>query len=46
MPDKPKILLVEDSQDDIDLALMAIELSGVSCEVQVARDGAEACRAL
>ena len=42
MSENPRILLVEDNQDDEDLALLAIELSGVSCEVQIARDGAEA----
>ena len=42
MSEKPKILLVEDNRDDEDLARLAIEFSGVSCEVQVARDGAEA----
>lgn len=46
MAETPKILLVEDNQDDEDLALMAIEFSGVSCEVQVARDGAEALELL
>ena len=42
MSDVPVLLLVEDNRDDEDLARLAIELSGVSCEVQVARDGAEA----
>ena len=42
MSERPKILLVEDNRDDEDLARLAIELSGVSCEVHVARDGAEA----
>ena len=42
MNEKPRILLVEDNRDDEDLALLAIEDSGVSCEVQVAHDGAEA----
>lgn len=42
MSDKPKILLVEDNRDDEDLARLAIEFSGVPCEIQVARDGAEA----
>lgn len=46
MPKKPKILLVEDNRDDEDLALLAIEISGVPCEVQVARDGAEALKIL
>ena len=42
MSDKPKLLLVEDNRDDEDLARLAIEASGISCQVQVARDGAEA----
>ena len=42
MSDIPIILLVEDNRDDEDLARLAIESSGVSCEVQVVRDGAEA----
>ena len=42
MAEKPRILLIEDNPDDADLARLAIELSGVSCDVQVARDGAEA----
>lgn len=46
MTEPPKILLVEDNEDDKELALMAIEFSGVSCEVQVARDGAEALELL
>lgn len=43
---RPKILLVEDNQGDEDLALLAIEFSGIPCEVQVARDGAEALEVL
>ena len=46
MPENPKILLVEDNQDDEDLALLAIEASGVLCDVVVARDGAEALELL
>ena len=42
MSENPRILLVEDNQDDEDLARLAIEYSGVTCEIQVARDGAEA----
>ena len=42
MSEIPRILLVEDNQDDEDLARLAIEYSGVTCEIQVARDGAEA----
>ena len=42
MSENPRILLVEDNQDDEDLARLAIECSGVTCEIQVARDGAEA----
>ena len=41
MSETPLILLVEDNLDDEDLARLAIESSGVSCQVQVARDGAE-----
>ena len=46
MPEARKILLVEDNKDDEELALLAIESSGVDCEVQVARDGAEALEIL
>ena len=46
MSEKPKILLVEDNKDDEALALLAIESSGVLCEVEVARDGAEALELL
>ena len=46
MAEKPRILLIEDNPDDADLARLAIELSGVSCDVQVARDGAEALNLL
>jgi CheY-like chemotaxis protein len=40
--DSTYILLVEDSQDDIDLTLRALRLSKVANEVVVVRDGAEA----
>ena len=46
MPKKPKILLVEDNWDDQDLALLAIESSGICCDVQVVHDGAEALELL
>jgi len=46
MPKKPKILLVEDNRDDQDLALLAIESSGICCDVQVVHDGAEALELL
>ena len=46
MAEIPKILLVEDNQDDKDLALLAIESSGARVEVEVARDGVEALELL
>ena len=46
MSEIPKILLVEDNQDDKDLALLAIESSGARCEVEIARDGVEALELL
>ena len=46
MAEKPKILLVEDNQDDKELALLAIVFSGVSCDVEIAHDGAEALEML
>ncbi|HCF26408.1 MAG TPA: two-component system response regulator [Cyanobacteria bacterium UBA11049] len=39
---KKFILLVEDNQDDEELTLMAFAQSGISSEVEVVRDGAEA----
>ena len=42
MSDIPKLFLVEDNRDDEDLARLAIELSGVTCQIQVARDRADA----
>ena len=38
----PRILLVEDNEDDRVLAMHAIRSSGVPCEVDIARDGEEA----
>ena len=46
MAEKPKILLVEDNQEDKELALLAIEFSGVSCDVEIVHDGAEALEML
>lgn len=40
--DQPIILLVEDSEDDIDLALRALRDGRIGNEIVVARDGAEA----
>ena len=37
-----KILLVEDSQDDIDLTARALEKAGVAVQVDIAQDGVEA----
>jgi two-component system response regulator len=41
-----KILLVEDNQDDIELALEALARNGVAHDVEVVRDGAAAIRFL
>jgi two-component system response regulator len=38
----PRILLVEDNEDDQVLAMHAIRSTGVACDVDVARDGEEA----
>lgn len=38
----PRILLVEDNEDDRVLAMHAIRSAGVPCEVEVARDGEDA----
>lgn len=46
MNEIPRVLLVEDNRDDEDLARLSIESSGVPCEVDVARDGAEALEIL
>lgn len=37
-----RILLVEDSQDDIDLTILAFERSKIANEISIARDGVEA----
>jgi two-component system response regulator len=37
-----EILLVEDNQDDIDLALLALQKSRIANNIHVVRDGAEA----
>jgi two-component system, response regulator len=42
----PRILLVEDNEDDQLLAMHAIRASRIHCEVEVARDGEEALRML
>lgn len=42
MDERCDILLVEDNQDDEELALIALEESGVTKEVKVVRDGKEA----
>jgi CheY-like chemotaxis protein len=36
------ILIVEDNPQDLDLALRALRKGSLTCEIQVARDGAEA----
>lgn len=42
----PRILLVEDNEDDIDLTLLAFKRSKLANEVIVARDGVEALEML
>lgn len=42
MPDRHKILLVEDNPDDIELTLRAMARSNIANQVVVARDGVEA----
>jgi len=39
---EPVILLVEDSEDDVELTLRALRKCGIECRVDVARDGAAA----
>jgi two-component system, response regulator len=39
---EPEILLVDDSQDDLDLALHALRRENVANHIQIARDGEEA----
>lgn len=46
MSREPWILLVEDTPDDEELTLLALEEAGVRNEIRVARDGAEALEAL
>lgn len=43
---EPWILLVEDTPDDEELTLLALEEAGVRNEIRVARDGVEALEAL
>ncbi|MFW7379155.1 MAG: response regulator [Oligoflexus sp.] len=38
----PTILLIEDQQDDEDLAILALRSSGINCQLVIARDGSEA----
>jgi CheY-like chemotaxis protein len=45
-PDKQKILLVEDSDDDVFFFRMALRKCGHACELFVAGDGKEALRLL
>lgn len=42
IPQRSKILLVEDNPDDEELTLLAFEQSNINAEVVVARDGVEA----
>lgn len=46
MSPEPWILLVEDTADDEELTLLALEDAGVKNEIRVARDGVEALEAL
>lgn len=41
-----KILLVEDNPVDIDLTRRAFKKQNIECDIQIANDGEEACRAL
>ena len=41
-----KILLVEDNPVDIDLTKRAFQKQNIDCEIQIANDGEEACKAL
>ena len=38
----PRVLLVEDNSDDVDLTLLAFKLNEIAARIDVARDGAEA----
>jgi two-component system, response regulator len=42
MKSLPRVLLVEDDPNDLELALLAFQRGGVASHVDVARDGAEA----
>jgi CheY-like chemotaxis protein len=42
MPSAKRILLVEDSEGDIELLFSAVELQQLPCEITIVRDGAEA----
>lgn len=44
--DLPRVLIVEDTEDDLDLAQMALARSGVPHTLAIARDGREAIAAL
>ena len=41
-PNQTEILLVEDSQDDLDMTLRALGKANMANHIQIARDGAEA----
>ena len=41
-PNQTEILLVEDSQDDVDMTLRALRKADMADHIQIARDGAEA----
>jgi CheY-like chemotaxis protein len=41
-PDNIEILLVEDNQDDLDMALRSLRKRDMNTQIQIARDGAEA----
>jgi len=41
-PNQTEILLVEDSQDDLDMTLRALRKANMANHIQIARDGAEA----
>ena len=41
-PKQTEILLVEDSQDDLDMTLRALRKANMANHIQIARDGAEA----
>jgi len=39
---RPRVLLVEDNKDDVDLTLQAFRMNQIAADIDVARDGAEA----